>query len=116
MRDSCYQVLTKAGYRVETAMNGDVALAKVKEVGPDIVLVDLDMPGASGLEVIDRLNEVSPETIKIVATGNASIDLEKEVIMKGRAMRCLTKPFSPEQLRFVVQKALEMKDKDKNLI
>ncbi|MBW2018807.1 MAG: response regulator [Deltaproteobacteria bacterium] len=113
MRDSCCQVLTKAGYWVETAMNGEVGLAKASEIGPDIVLVDLDMPGASGLEVMDRLNEIDPEIVKIVVTGNTSIDLEKEIILKHRALSYLTKPFSPEQLNMVVRKALDRRDQIK---
>ena len=113
IRDSCCQVLTKAGYRVETAINGEVGLAKVKEIGPDIALVDLDMPGASGLEVMDRLNEISPGIVKIVVTGNTTIDLEQEVIRKGRALSYLTKPFSPDQLKQAVRKALDSREQFK---
>ena len=110
IRDSCCQVLTKAGYRVEMAMNGEVGLAKAREIGPDVALVDLDMPGVSGLEVMGRLNEASPRTVRIVVTGNTSIDLEKEIIDKGRALAYLTKPFSPEQLNVVVRKALDSRN------
>ncbi len=113
IRDSCCQVLTKAGYLVETAINGEVGLAKVKEIRPDIALVDLDMPGASGLEVMDRLNEISPGIIKIVVTGNTTIDLEQEVIRKGRALSYLTKPFSPDQLKQAVRKALDSREQFK---
>ena len=109
IRDSCCQVLTKAGYRVETALNGDVGLAKAREIEPDVALMDLDMPGVSGFEVIDRLNEISPRIIKIVVTGNTAIDLEKEVIRKGRALSYLTKPFSPGQLKQAVRRALDSK-------
>jgi len=109
IRDSCCQVLTKAGYRVETAVNGEVGLAKAREIGPDVVLVDLDMPGASGLEVMDRLNEVNRGIIKVVVTGNTSIDLEEEIIRKRRALSYLAKPFSPDQLKQVVRRALESK-------
>ncbi|NVM22684.1 MAG: response regulator [Desulfobacterales bacterium] len=107
IRDSCCQVLTKAGYRVETAINGEGGLAKAAQIAPDIALVDLDMPGASGLEVMDRLKEINPGIIRILATGNTSIDLEKEIVRKGRAFHYLTKPFSPEQLNMVVRKALD---------
>jgi DNA-binding NtrC family response regulator len=110
IRDSCCQVLTKAGrYRVETAINGEVGLAKAREMVPDVVLVDLDLPGTPGFEVMDRLNEISPGIIKIVVTGNTSIDLEKEVVQKGRAMSYLAKPFSPDQLKQVVRRALDSK-------
>jgi DNA-binding NtrC family response regulator len=109
IRDSCCQVLTKAGYQVETAINGEVGLAKAREIRLDIVLVDLDMPGASGLEVMDRLNEISPGIIKIVVTGNTTIDLEEEIVRKGRALSYLAKPFSPDQLKQIVRKALDSK-------
>ncbi|MBW1793239.1 MAG: response regulator [Deltaproteobacteria bacterium] len=109
IRDSCCQVLTKAGYRVETAINGEVGLAKAREIRLDVVLVDLDMPGASGLEVMDRLNEISPGIIKIVVTGNTTIDLEEEIVRKGRAVSYLAKPFSPDQLKHIVRKALDSK-------
>jgi len=107
MRDSCCQVLTKAGYRVETAMNGELGLAKAKDIGPDLALVDLDMPDVSGLEVMDQLSEIQPAIIRIVVTGNTAVDLEKEVIQKNRAVAYLTKPFSPRQLNAVVRKALD---------
>lgn len=110
IRDSCCQVLTKAGYRVETAINGEVGLAKAGEIGPDVLLVDLDMPGVSGLEVMDRLKEISPGIIKIVVTGNTSIDLEEEVIRKGRALSYLAKPFSPDQLKEVVRRTLDRRE------
>ena len=111
IRDSCYQVLAKEGYRVETAINGETGLAKAKEIGLDVVLVDLDMPGASGLEVMDRLNEISPGIIKIVVTGNTSVDLEREAVRKGRALTYLAKPFSPDQLKQVVRMALDSRKK-----
>jgi len=113
IRDSCCQVLTKAGYLVETAINGEIGLAKVKEIDPDVALVDLDMPGVSGLEVMDQLNEISPGIVKIVVTGNTTIDLEQEVIRKGRALSYLMKPFSPDQLKQVVRNALDSRDQPK---
>lgn len=113
MTDSCCQVLTKAGYCVETAMDGEAGLAKARAIEPDLALVDLDMPGVSGLEVMDELSEIRSDIINIVVTGNTSVDLEKEVIQKNRALAYLKKPFSPEELNFVVRKALDTKDQKK---
>ena len=67
------------------------------------------MPGVSGLEVMDGLSEVSPDIIRIVVTGNTSIDLETEVIGKNRAITFLKKPFSPKELNTTVRKALDSK-------
>jgi DNA-binding NtrC family response regulator len=110
MRDSCRQALTKAGYDVETAIDGEAGLAKAREIGPDVALVDLDMPGPHGLEVMDRLNEMSPDTIRILVTGNTSLDLEEEAIGKRRALYYLAKPFTPDELNLVVRKALDSRD------
>jgi CheY-like chemotaxis protein len=115
IRDSCCQVLRKAGYDVVTAMNGKAGLAKAREIGPDLALVDLDMPGVSGLEVMEELHEISPSIVRIVVTGNTSMDLEKEIVRKRRAQTYLTKPFSPEQLRLVVRKALDTRNKEGGL-
>ena len=51
MRDSCCQALRKEGYIMETADNGTTGLKKIKELKPDLVLVDLKMPGISGMEI-----------------------------------------------------------------
>jgi len=110
IRDSCCQVLAKAGYRVEKASNGAIGLDKARKIGPDVALVDLDMPGVSGLEVMEGLDEISPAIVRIVVTGNTSMDLEKEIIDKRLALSCLAKPFSPEQLRLVVREALDTRN------
>ena len=113
IRDSCRQALTKAGYCVETAMNGEVGLMKAKEMEPDMALVDLQMPGMSGLRVMEKLDEISPGSIKIVITGDSSVDLETEVIEKRRALGYLCKPFSPDELNLVVRKAFETRNQTK---
>jgi CheY-like chemotaxis protein len=113
IRDSCHQALSRVGYRVEMAMNGETGLMKAREIKPDVALVDINMPGVSGLEVMDQLSEISPGIIKIVVTGDTSIDLEEKVIKKRRAVSYLVKPFSPDQLNSVVQKALDSREERK---
>ena len=68
------------------------------------------MPDVSGLEVMEQLHEISPKIVRIVVTGNTSIDLEEEIVRKRRALNYLTKPFSPEQLRLAVREALDTRD------
>jgi DNA-binding NtrC family response regulator len=113
IRDSCHQALSRVGYRVEMAINGEIGLMKARAMKPDVALVDINMPGVSGLEVMDQLSEISPGIIKIVITGNTSIDLETEAIGKGRAVSYLVKPFSPDQLNSVVQKGLDSREERK---
>src|ERR1043165_1060190 len=62
------------GYHVEVAGNGQVGLAKVVEADIDLILLDVMMPGESGLEVLPKLRVASPETVVVMMSGNATID------------------------------------------
>lgn len=106
MRDSCSQILLKNKFRVETAEDGTVGLQKIKEIAPDLVLVDLKMPGISGLDVLERLKDIDPNIIPIVITGYATVDSAVEAMKKG-AYDFLPKPFSPEELRIIIRRAYE---------
>jgi DNA-binding NtrC family response regulator len=105
-RDSCLQVLSKAGYQVVTASDGNSGLSEVKRSCPDLVLIDLNMPGISGLEVIDLLNKVDPGIPKVVITGNTTIDLDEEIMNKRGASGYLRKSFVPNELKSIVEKTL----------
>jgi len=106
IRDSCCQVLTKAGYRTQTAEDGDVGLQKITEMKPDLVLVDLKMPGMSGMELLEKIAEIDPSIISVVITGYATIESAVAAI-KRNAYDFLPKPFTPDQLRIVIKRGLE---------
>ena len=106
MRDSCSQVLTKNEYLTETAEDGERGLQKIKEIKPDLVLVDLKMPGMSGMDLLKKITEIDPNIVSIVITGYATIESAVEA-MKRSAYDFLTKPFTPDQLRVVVGRGLE---------
>jgi len=106
MRDSCSQILTKDGFRAEVAENGSVGLEKIKELKPDLTLVDLKMPGISGMEVLEKTREIDPNIISVVITGYATVDSAVEAMKKG-AYDFLPKPFTPEELRLIIRRGLE---------
>lgn len=106
MRDSCYQVLSKDGYATETAENGQSGLQKIREVRPDLVLIDLKMPGMGGMELLEKIGQIDPDIISIVITGYATIESAVEA-MKLNAYDFLPKPFTPDQLRIVIERGLE---------
>lgn len=106
MRDSCSQIIVKDGYRADTAEDGRVGFLKVKDLHPDLVLIDLKMPGQSGFEVLDNIKEFDPSIISIVITGYATVEYAVEAMKKG-AYDFLPKPFSPDQLRIIVKRGLE---------
>ncbi len=106
IRDSCTQILLKSGFRTETAEDGAAGLDKIRELGPDLVLIDLKMPGISGFDVLEHLKVISPNVIPIVITGYATVDSAVEAMKRG-AYDFLPKPFSPDELRMIIGRALE---------
>ncbi len=106
IRDSCSQVLSKEGYVTDTAEDGSIGLKKVKETKPDLVMVDLKMPGISGMEVLESLREIDPDIVSIVITGYATIESAVEAMKLG-AYDYVPKPFTPDELRLITRRGLE---------
>lgn len=106
VRDSCSQVLIKEGYQTETAGDGETGLRKIRDVRPDLVLVDLKMPGVCGMEVLKKIRDIDPEIIAVVITGFATIDSAVDSMKEG-AYDFLPKPFTPDELRLIMKRGLE---------
>lgn len=108
IRDGCAKVLTKEGWEVRTASSGAEGLKLLEERPCDLLLLDLKMPGLSGMEVLQQVRELYPELLVVVITGYATVESAVEA-MKAGAYDFISKPFLPDQLRIVVQRALEKK-------
>lgn len=97
--------LARAGYEVETAENGAVALERVWSWRPDLVVLDVMMPGPSGFEVLARLKS-DPQTadlLVVMLTARSGDDDIRHGWGEG-ADFYLGKPFNPEELRMVVDR------------
>ncbi len=104
-RDSCCQILTREGYRAEMAEDGQRGLQKIKQLKPDLILVDLRMPGMSGMELLKKVGDIDPNIVSVVITAYATTKSIVEEIQHN-ADDLLTKPFTPDQLRATVKKGL----------
>jgi signal transduction histidine kinase len=104
--DSCTQILKGGKYQIATATNGNLGLELVKESQPDLVFVDLKMPGISGIEVIEKIRELDPTIVVIVITGFATVSSAVEA-MKNGAYDFLPKPFTPDEFRLITQRGLD---------
>jgi two-component system sensor histidine kinase/response regulator len=106
LRDSCCQILNKDGFLCADANDGIAGLKKTKELKPDLVLIDLKMPGINGLEVLEKVKKIDPNIIPVVITGYATVESAVEAMKKG-AYDYLPKPFTPEELRIIIRRGIE---------
>ncbi len=106
VRESLERALTREGYAVVLAPDGQTALERLQAGGIDLVLSDLKMPGLSGLELLPRAKAAAPEVDFIMLTAFGTVE-EAVKAMKDGATDFLTKPFQRAQLVKVVRQALE---------
>lgn len=106
IRHVCTKLLSTEGYDVDQAENADKGLKRLAGRHFDIILLDLLMPGISGLEALDHIRANHPDTVVIVITGYATLDHAVSA-MKSGAFDFISKPFSPQDLRLVITKAVK---------
>jgi len=104
--DSCTEILAGRNYQVATATEGQLGLRLVREFQPDLVFVDLKMPGMPGMEVLEHLRDSDTTLVAIVITGYATVNSAVEAMKKG-AYDFLPKPFTPDEFRLITQRGLE---------
>jgi CheY-like chemotaxis protein len=103
---SVLKTLFAESHDVTTCSDGSEAVEICKRRHFDVILSDIIMPGASGLEVLKQARKSDPNTIVILITGFASLETAIDAIREG-AYDYITKPFKLEQLKNVVKNALE---------
>ncbi len=104
-RQSLTDILKLEGYMVSAVSNGQAAVEHVRTHAVDIMIVDLKMPGMDGLEVIQVVNQTSPETEIILLTAHGSIESAVQAL-RLRIHDYLLKPASPPQILASVKKGL----------
>lgn len=105
VRESLKMVLGK-DFRLIEADSVEVALAKVEDARPDVVLLDMIMPKSDGLVVLQRIKEIHPKCAVIILTGVNSQQLAAKAI-DGGAFDFIGKPFDVVDLRQKVARALD---------
>ncbi len=94
------------GYAVDVAEDGRAGVDMFRDVIYDLVITDIRMPGMTGLEALDAIKEISPETAVIMITAFADMDDAINALKRGAA-DYIRKPFKLEELRNAVEKTLE---------
>ena len=109
MRWVLSKALRKKGYSVDLAADGNQALRQVREQSYDLVIVDIKMPGMSGLEFLDKARELRPDLLVVVMTAEASMKNAVEAMKRG-AYDYITKPFDLEVIDAIIEKVSRARD------
>jgi EAL domain-containing protein (putative c-di-GMP-specific phosphodiesterase class I)/ActR/RegA family two-component response regulator len=99
--------LSRAGYDVVVQLEGEPALAALKEGGFDLVISDIEMPGLSGIDLLREVRDLDRDLPVVLITGAPAIDTAAKAVEHG-AFRYLTKPFDLEELQKVVRRASQL--------
>lgn len=99
------EVFNSEGYKTFQASNGKLALDLVKRESPDLVLLDMKIPGMDGLDILKHIKQIDPAMKVIMMTAYGELDMIKEATDLGALMH-FTKPFDIDELRVVVNQYL----------
>jgi DNA-binding NtrC family response regulator len=100
------EILNGDGREIETALDGLEAIRMLQTTPFDLIITDLRMPGASGIEVLKEARQINPKALVIVITGFATFNTALEAIEAG-AYSYLTKPFKIDEIEILVNNAIE---------
>ncbi|CAH8704657.1 response regulator [Paenibacillus thiaminolyticus] len=100
------EVFSSEGYSTYQASNGKIALNIVREESPDIVLLDMKIPGMDGLEILKQIKKMEPQMKVIMMTAYGELDMIKEATDLGAIMH-FTKPFDIDEMRVAVNMTLQ---------
>lgn len=104
LRESCASLLRSDGYKVTVESDGEDARRLIRARRFDILLCDLYMTGASGMELLEAVKEHSPDTLVILMTGNPSVETSIRALREG-AWDYLPKPFSATHFQVLLGRA-----------
>ncbi len=97
-------MLLKSSYKVTTANNGEEGIQCLEKEHFDVVILDIEMPGLSGLETLAQIKKRWPQVQVIIATAHGTLEYAQEAMSKG-AFDFISKPFDVSKVLDVVRKA-----------
>jgi DNA-binding NtrC family response regulator len=105
LRYTLKSILEDEGYHVSEAEDGDKAIKEVKKNQPDLVLLDLKLPGKDGLHILEDVKKINNNIAVIMLTGHADVKSAVKA-MKSGAHDYISKPFDNEEMILVIKRAL----------
>lgn len=106
VRQLIYEILDREGFHVMTAANGYEALELLETVSPVLLLVDMKMPGISGLDLLREVRNRGYSCLPIMMTAYGELEIIKEAAELG-ASHYINKPFDIDEFKQLIMKVLE---------
>lgn len=100
-----YEAFSEDGFQVRTAASGQEAIEQVKETLPDLILMDMKMPGMNGLETLYEIRQISQDVAVVIMTAYGELEVVTEALKLG-AKEYITKPFDLDKLKTLVRQVL----------
>lgn len=110
VRNVLETLFSTRGYQVSKASDGREALDLLKEIEPDLILADYQMPGPDGIEFLKATLDVCPDTVRILLTAHGDLDVAVAAINEANVYKFITKPWDNNDLMLTIQRALEHYD------
>lgn len=102
--------LRRESFDILTATSANEAMEILRNMPVDVVVSDQDMPGMRGTEFLAKVHELWPATVRMILTGQASLDVAIKAINQGAISHFLTKPCDARELAIVIRQAIERRD------
>ena len=108
------EALTKRGYAVSQAEDAEEGLRKFKQHPSDLILLDIQLPGISGIDAISKFKGIDPSVVILMITALSSKEMAIEAIKRG-AYDFFGKPYRMEEMEIVVKRSLERRQLERDL-
>ena len=101
------RILRNERMDVITASGGQEALNILEKTDIEVVVSDQDMPGMSGVELLSRIRDQHPATVRMMLTGFTAMDVAVEAVNQGEIFRLITKPWKDDELKLILHQAFD---------
>ncbi|HZW82639.1 MAG TPA: response regulator [Candidatus Deferrimicrobium sp.] len=105
VRRLLYEAFKEEGFQVDMAASGQEAITKVKEVVPELILMDMKMPGMNGLEALKEIKKLNLDIAVIMMTAYGELEIVTQAMKLG-VKEYITKPFDLNDLKLLVKRTL----------
>ena len=108
------EALSKRGYSVAQAGDAESGLRQIKQQPFDLILLDIELPGISGIDAISKFKEIDPSVVILMITAHSSNEMAIDAIKRG-AYDFFIKPYKMEEMEIVVKRSLERRQLERDL-